>query len=263
MEKINEIANMVKVTNDQKIALRLALPNEKPAGLAVLLHGFSSSMKNSTNEALLPLLTAKDIAVLRFDFRGHGGESDGLIDDATLSSAVLDLKTAVSWATSEYSSLSYIRRVLVASSFGAAAALAGAKIVGASGIVLKSPVSDIYNMQLQRRGEKGMHEWKETGYATVTGKKGTIRLKYAYVEDAMRYNLPQLAKEYGIPISVIHGSEDEVVPYKHSVRLCQTVGTLSTFITIEGGDHRYSRQEDFDKAINFLVEQTQLFLGLK
>lgn len=262
MNKFNEVEDKKIVEGNQSIAIRLALPAPgKPAGLAVLLHGFSSSMKNSTNEALLPSLLAKNIAVLRFDFRGHG-ESDGEIGNITITSAVLDLKKAVDWSATEYPELSSIRHVLVGSSFGGAIALAGARQVGASGIILKSPVSDIYQMQLQRRGEDGMREWKDTGVASVTGKKGTSWLKYTYIEDAIQYNLHKIAQESGIPINVIHGNEDEVVPYSHTVQLCNNVGSLAKLMTIDGGDHRYSRKDDFDKMITFLTQQTQLQLGL-
>ncbi len=78
---------------------RLAATLELPAGLrrppvVVFAHGFRSGRASSRNRAIAESLVASGIAAFLFDFTGHG-ESEGSIEEATVSQMVGDLGAAI------------------------------------------------------------------------------------------------------------------------------------------------------------------------
>lgn len=251
--EVTNIKDSVFLTGGQQICVRLHLPAQA-RGMAVLVHGFSSTMDSSTNSRLVAVLPENGVAVLCFDLRGHGA-SDGQIQDLTLSAAVEDLLGAVHWACVGWPGLRNVPRVVVGSSFGGAVALAGAARAGACGLVLKAPVSDMASMQREARGEDGMRQWRETGYGLLPGKGGMIPVHYALIEDSLQYDLPRMALESGLPIRIVHGRRDEVVPCEHSERLCALVGDRARLLVLDGGDHQFTDEADFERMSSFLERQ--------
>lgn len=59
-------------------------------------------------------------------------------------------------------------------------------------------------------------------------------------ETLLKYKLPtyQYLQEVSCPITIFHGTEDKVVPYKSAKKLFEaSPKALTTFITIDGGNH--------------------------
>ena len=51
-------------------------------------------------------------------------------------------------------------------------------------LALKSPVSDYEEVELLKRGEKGIEEWKQKGWIKCEKSDGTpLKLKYSFFED--------------------------------------------------------------------------------
>lgn len=232
----------------ESVVATLSTP-ARPLGLAILLHGHSSSRNNSTNLALSPKLLDADLYVLRFDFRGHN-DSEGSLERLTISAGVEDLAAVRSAAYRAHPALQSLPCSLFGSSFGGAVAIVAAQTTGVIGLVLKSPVTDIAEMQRLRKGRLGMLAWRLRGFTTVAGSKGPTRLKYSYVADAQRYDLYSIARNAAVPVTIVHGSSDEVVPVTQSRRLAAALGSRATLTILDGVDHRYSRREDFDRMID-------------
>ena len=240
----------VEVDAGERICLAFDLPLNEPKGIAVLLHGFGSSKDNKTNNALLPMLLRREIAVLRFDFRGCG-ESDGRIEDTTVSAGIQDLLAANRWLGTNFPKSSNIPLMLFGSSFGGAVAIASSPHMKLRELVLKSPIWDIYDMQLFQRGGWKMAMWKLRGYTFVSGKTKTSRLNYSYISDGKNYDLYALAKSAGIQTFTVHGTKDEVVPFSQSEKAEKL--DLTKLLAITGADHRYSRAQEFDAMIQACV----------
>ncbi len=58
-----------------------------------------------------------------------------------------------------------------------------------------------------------------------------IDLKYQFSNDK---NIPKVL----YPVTIVHGTEDLVVPYRNATRLQDVLNTKDEFITIEGGEHK-------------------------
>lgn len=79
----------------------------------------------------------------------------------------------------------------------------------------------------------------ETPYYSITD-VAKSRFPIFPVEKLLKYKLPsfQYIQQVNCPITMFHGTEDVVVPYKSAKKLFEaSPKDLTTFITIEGGNH--------------------------
>jgi pimeloyl-ACP methyl ester carboxylesterase len=219
---------------------------DKP--IIVLCHGFSTSKDGRTYVRLEEILNNSGISTLRFDFFGHG-ESNGKFEELTLSEAVDDIQKAIRLLKDS----GYRKIGLFGSSFGGMAS-----IVTASGgqdlyvLALKSPVSDYLGVLLSRISEQELKNWKREGVIHFTGNEGEeLKLNYSFFEDATKISGYDMAKKIKIPTLIVHGSKDETVPVEQSKKTAGLIENCRLKI-IEGGDHTYSKEEDFEKLLDLV-----------
>lgn len=73
------------------LAATLFRPSEAPSHLAILMHGFMANQRYSLFQKLTANLCEKGIAVLTFDFNGHG-RSEGRFCDMTVENELQDAR---------------------------------------------------------------------------------------------------------------------------------------------------------------------------
>ncbi len=210
----------------------------------VLCHGFSTSKDSSTCIRLQNILNNAKISTFRFDFFGHG-ESEGKFEDITITEAVDDILSAIKFLKEKW----HTKIGLFGSSFGGLAALLSAtKTSDLFVLILKSPVSNYEELYLEKKKE--LDEWKRNGFTFYVSKEGEKRkLNYSFFKDFKSNDGYVAAKKIKIPTLIVHGDEDETVPVKQSRK---TAGLMAncTLKIIHGANHRYSREEDFQKMLN-------------
>lgn len=229
--------------------------NTKKAQIVILCHGFLSSKDGRTCKNLQTALNRSNTSTFCFDFFGHG-ESEGKIEDITISEAADDIICAISFVKSRgFSSIG-----LFGSSFGGLASIiAASKERSLSVIALRSPVSsfeDIYRSQkyLLLFGTDAIVRWKENGYLEhgffSGGKK--IRINYSFYEDSLKNNGYTAASKINIPVLIVHGDRDGIVPVEQSKKTAANLrkGRLEI---IPGAGHEYRKEEDFEKMINLVT----------
>ena len=127
---------------------------EKP--VMVLCHGFATSKDGNTYTRLEAILNDNEISIFRFDLFGHG-ESNGTLEDITISKAVDDVQNAIRFLKES----GYKKIGLLGSSFGGMASLLAAlKRDNLYVLALKSPVSDYPNL-LALRDKEEIDTWKQ------------------------------------------------------------------------------------------------------
>ena len=222
--------------------------------VVILLHGFSSGKNNATNQALLAQLELMGLPSLRFDFRGCY-ESSGDVGLSTITTGLLDLRSVLDESDISPDQVG----VLVGSSFGAAVALAAAGEIRPQGIALRSPMVDIAAVQRERRGDRVMEQWRKKGFI----EEPKYRLSYEYVADAEQYDLQSAVGELGrVPITVVHGDRDDIVPHHFSQEFVAASPTTRTLVTIPGAGHRYDGPGEFDQMIGALRVAISAFIGM-
>ena len=215
----------------------------------VLCHGLSSSMERVTYARLQDVLTAHGWAVLRFDFSGHG-KSEGRFEDVTVTRAVGDVVSALSWVREK----GYSNIHLFGSSFGGLAAVMAAAQESVRSLALKSPVSyypDIwFSEEIEEWRRKGIREKRRDG-------EKVWNLKYSFAQDAERHNGWKAAEMIRIPVLIVHGDADTVVPVSQSRELAQRLSN-GILREVVGADHQYSKDEHFEEMFSHI---TSFFLS--
>lgn len=221
---------------------------ERP--IIILCHGFTTGKESFTCVRLEKLLNQKNISTFRFDFFGHG-ESEGKFEDITVSEAVDDILKAIKLVKKK----GYLRMGLVGSSFGGLASiLAASKTNDLFVLALKAPISDLLGKLISQNNRYPVEKWKDKGFLyhkNDAGKK--FKLNYSFFEDAKKTNGYDVAKKIKIPTMIIHGDKDESVPIEQSKKLASLIENCRLEI-FKGCDHKFSKQEDFNKMLNLITE---------
>lgn len=221
---------------------------QKP--ITILCHGFPSSKDSNTNLALEKALNEDGVSTLRFDFFGQG-ESEGNFEDITISECVEDIFSAVKYLKS----LGYAKIALVGSSSGGGASImAAAKLPDLFALVLKAPAVDHLEVEIAKRGEYGIEQCKEKGYAYHVRSNGEkFKINYSFFEDLKNNIGYDVADKISAPTLIVHGDADKDVPIVQSIKISTLIENCHLQI-FHGADHRFSKSEDFEKMIHTIAE---------
>lgn len=230
--------------------------SNKKQPIIILSHGFSTSKNSRTYLRLQNILNKHQISNLRFDFFGHG-ESEGKIEDITISEAVDDILNAIKFLKNQ----GYTKIGLFGSSFGGIASLITAsKTDDLFLLVLKSPVSNYEEKEIATKSKKELEDWKNKGFRYyVSGDGRKLKLNYTFFKDFKNNNGYKAAKKIKIPTLIVHGDNDETVPIEQSKKTANLIKNCKLEI-VKGADHRYSKPKDFEKMLdlisNFIVQNS-------
>ncbi len=224
-------------------------PPETADKVIILAHGYGSHKNRPKYLRFAEEFEKRNIATFRFDFSGRG-DSEGNFEDITISEGSNDVLKAIGLLKSK----DFSRIGLIGVSFGGiSSAIASSKTDDLKVLVLVCPVSDYVKKHILKFSEEGIKNWKETGYAQVEGKP----LRYRFFEDAKNNIVYDVADRINAPTLIIHGTEDEMVPYEQSVKTSRIIKNCR-LESIEGCDHGFSEKKHFEKmirlAVDFVVE---------
>lgn len=216
----------------------IALPESGGRRPCVILsHGLISSKGSSKYEALSQVLCAAGMAACRFDFAGCG-ESDGRLEETTLSGRVANLEAVFEWALI-HPSVDAGRIGLLGSSFGGCTSLV--KAARDSRVRCASFWATPHSL-----------EKKED---TVSG----ISFEDALYADFIRYDLLAEAKNVSCAL-VVHGDRDETVPVDEGRAIYENLKSPKKLEIIKGGDHVFSDPGHRTRAIELALDWFGRFL---
>ncbi|AMM85830.1 alpha/beta hydrolase [Martelella sp. AD-3] len=241
-----------------KIAMRLRQGSGEKQAL-VWFSGYGSDMLGTKAEALDAYAGEKDLAMIRFDYTGHG-ESEGAFKDGTISRWLADALAAIDHAAPE-------RIIIIGSSMGGWLALravqelkkqaGGPKV---EGLLLLAPAPDFTSELIEPDlNDAECKALAEQGYfeeASPYGPEPTI-FTAKLLDDGRRNRVLNGIIETGCPVHIIQGKQDADVPYAHALKLMSHLPADDVVLTlVQDGDHRLSRPEDIErmlKAVGDLV----------
>lgn len=202
--------------------------------IVIFIHGFNSTKNHKHFLPIIEKLIENGVSTFRYDTFGQG-ESDGELEDLTISEAVDDALQAIEYVNN----LGFKNIGLVGTSFGGFVALITAgKYNKLKFLALKSPVSD-YNEQVKVVAkEEDLATWKEKGFVNYGDADQFIKLNYPFFEDMMRHDAYEIAKELTIPTLIVHGDSDTSVSISQSKKLASIL-TNAKLEIIHGADHGY------------------------
>ncbi len=223
----------------QWIAGMLHVPAiENPPGV-IASHGLLSSKSSDKYIALGEKLSEDGIAMLRFDFRGVG-ESEGRLEDDTVSRRIADLGSAINFMRSRRDLSERIG--LVGSSLGGYVSLLRAST---------------------EKGIKAVVIWATPFHLDDLGeKKGDEEYPLpaeSFFKDLPKHRLLPLLPKISNCL-VIHGQEDETVPVDQAWEIFHSLGSPKEIHIIEGGDHRLTHPAHRKRAIDLTLEWLKKYL---
>ena len=202
----------------QEVAFRTAdglelrgwyLPARQPVPRAAVLVFNGNAGDRSYRTPLAEALAGQGLAVLLFDYRGYGGNpgtpsETGLLADARAARAALTSRDGVDPG----------RIVYFGESLGAAAAVALAVEQPPAALVLRSPFTSLGDMA--------------RFHYPLLPAGPFLRDRYPAIE--------QIA-QVTVPLLVVAGSRDRIVPVEQSRRLYEAAREPKRFVLVEGADH--------------------------
>ncbi len=211
----------------------------------VFLGGLHSDMTGTKATFLAGHCRSAGRAFVRFDYFGHGASS-GRFEEGTIGR----------WAGDALAVLDEVAegpQVLVGSSLGGwimllAALARPGRVRGLVGVAAAPDFTeDLIWAQLPEEGRRRLEEegvWHRPSAYGEAPYPITRRL----IEEARRHLLLRGPIGIACPVRLIHGLEDEDVPWEVSLRLCRALaGGDVTLALVKGGGHRLSEPADLER----------------
>ncbi len=250
--------------DDTKLCGIFMLP-KNVRGYTLLAHGITMD-KNEWNNFYVDIahqLSKKNIASLRFDFRGHG-ESGGAQKDVTIMGELLDIEASANKIFYQWNDGISI----IGTSFGAGPAIlyAAQNSNKIKCLVLLCPVLDYITTFLkpitpwakETFNEKGFKYLEKNGYILLDGE---FKLGVKLIEEFKVIKPYELLIELNCPVLTIHGDKDTMVPYKISKKYI-IPNKKYEFITLKGADHGFiglndetGESEESHKNKKFVIDK--------
>ena len=127
--------------------------------------------------------------------------------------------------------------------------LAAPKIKALEAVALKSPVSDYPGSLFARMNKSELDEWRTKDYYIYKDGNGQEqRINYSFYQDAVSLNIDRILPSIEVPVFIVHGDQDEIVPIEQSIKTASLLQDARLEI-IKGADHIYSQAQHFERMI--------------
>lgn len=236
------------------LAARLELPSQQPIAYALFAHCFTCGKDSLAARRISEALTARGIAVLRFDFTGLGS-SDGDFANTHFSSNVADVVAAADH-------LRKTRRapaLLIGHSLGGAAALAAAAAVPETRAVvtIAAPsdpghVTGLFRDRVEAIRERGH------GEVDIGGRR--FRIRREFLDDVAEQRLLERVKDLRKALLVFHSPLDATVGIENASKIFAAAKHPKSFVSLADADHLLSRSGDAVYVANVLAAWAERYL---
>lgn len=218
-------------------------PGKTPG--VVFLTGFKSDMTGSKALALEEFCRNRGQAFLRFDYTGHG-QSSGDFEDGTIGE----------WADDTVLALDHLcegPQVLVGSSMGGWIMLLAAlarpdRIAGLVGTAAAPDFTE--DLMLNDLTEEQKHQIDTQGFIEIPNcyDEEPYKITKALLDDGRNHLLLQGEISLDCPVRLIHGDNDQDVPWETSLRIANNIRSTDVeTLFVKNGDHRLSEPHDLDR----------------
>ena len=219
----------------------LETPESNIKFYALFAHCFTCGKDVAAASRISRALTAKGIAVLRFDFTGLGN-SDGDFANTNFSSNIQDLVSAADFLRKEYSA----PKLLIGHSLGGAAVLAVAhKVPESVAVVTIGSPSDAAHVAHNFAAHIDDIEANGEAEVNLAGRK--FKIKKQFLDDINSYNTGHISK-LKKALLVMHSPADTVVNISEAEKIYQAALHPKSFVSLDSTDHLLSNKNDSEYA---------------
>jgi uncharacterized OsmC-like protein/pimeloyl-ACP methyl ester carboxylesterase len=239
-----------------QLAAALDLPDGEPSAYALFAHCFTCGKDVLAAKRIATALSAKGIAVLRFDFTGLGS-SEGDFANATFSSNVADLVRAADHLRETRKAPA----ILIGHSLGGAAILAAAdKIPEAKAVVTIAAPSDPVHVTGLFRDQ--VDDIREQGKAEVSLAGRPFTIKREFLDDVAEQRLLDQVQNLRKALLVMHSPTDDTVGIDNATRIFVAAKHPKSFVSLSGADHLLSQRRDSSYAAEVIAAWATRYVDL-
>lgn len=213
---------------------------------ALFAHCFTCGKDVAAASRISRALTAKGIAVLRFDFTGLGN-SDGDFANTNFSSNIQDLVAAADFLRKEYSA----PKLLIGHSLGGAAVLGVARKVEESvAVVTIGAPSDAAHVA--HNFEAHIEDIETNGEAEVNLAGRSFKIQKQFLDDIKSYGNSHISK-LKKALLVMHSPIDATVKISEAEKIYQSALHPKSFVSLDDADHLLTNKKDSEYAADVIA----------
>jgi uncharacterized OsmC-like protein/alpha/beta superfamily hydrolase len=242
--------------NGEKLSALLERPTAQPVAFALFAHCFTCGKDNLAAKRIAQALTARGIAVLRFDFTGLGA-SEGEFANTTFSSNIADLVAAADHLRKMYQAPA----ILIGHSLGGAAVLAAASRVPEARAVatIAAPADPAHVTGLFQQHVADIHEKGEVEVA-LAGRP--FRIRKEFLDDVATQKLEQCVHNLHKALLVLHSPTDDLVGIENASAIFTAAKHPKSFVSLSGADHLLSKRRDAVYVAEVIAAWSERYLDM-
>jgi len=240
----------------EKLAATLDRPVGEPSAYALFAHCFTCGKDVLAAKRIAEGLTARGIAVLRFDFTGLGA-SEGEFANTHFSSNVADLVAAANHLREMYRAPA----ILIGHSLGGAAVLAAAQHCPEARAVatIAAPADPAHVIGLFKQHVADIHAQGEVEVA-LAGRP--FRIRKEFLDDVAQQKLHQCLANLRKALLVLHSPADDLVGIENASAIFTAAKHPKSFISLSGADHLLSRRADAVYVADVIAAWSERYLDM-
>jgi putative redox protein len=241
----------------ERLAALIDRPAGAPRAFALFAHCFTCGKDIRAARRIAEGLTARGIAVLRFDFTGLGA-SEGEFANTNFSSNVADLVAAAN----------HLRKVerapalLIGHSLGGAAVLAAAGDVPEARAVatIAAPADPSHVTGLLK---DHVDEIRARGEVEVTLAGRPFRIRREFLDDVSEQRLDEKIGELRKALLVLHAPSDDIVGIDNASHIFLAAKHPKSFVSLADADHLLSNPRDAAYAADVIAAWASRYLEME
>ena len=241
----------------ERLAALIDRPAGAPRAFALFAHCFTCGKDIRAARRIAEGLTARGIAVLRFDFTGLGA-SEGEFANTNFSSNVADLVAAAN----------HLRQVerapalLIGHSLGGAAVLAAAGDVPEARAVatIAAPADPSHVTGLLK---DHVDEIRARGEVEVTLAGRPFRIRREFLDDVSEQRLDEKIGELRKALLVLHAPSDDIVGIDNASHIFLAAKHPKSFVSLADADHLLSNPRDAAYVADVIAAWASRYLEME
>ena len=232
----------LKISKSKK--LRYLSINQNSNLSIVFLHGFMSDIEGNKPKNFLNYCKKRKLGFLAVEYSGHG-KSSGKFNNSNISKWTEDVRVSINKIINKK------KFILIGSSMGAWISLNQFKyfknqIKGFLGI--GSGPEFLERLMWKRFSDKVKKEIIQKGIYQLKHGEYEYPITYQLIKDGRKNKVLHKKYKIKIPVTMVHGSKDEVVPVIYSRKILKIFNNAKkNILVIKNGDHSLSSKVSLKK----------------
>lgn len=233
-------SQFIKNRKNQKLAIAIDIAKPQK-GLAFIMHGLSGYKEQPHIVAMAEAFRENGYTTVIFDTTNTFGESEGNYENATTTNYYEDLEDVIKWSESQ----AWFEKpfILAGHSLGGiCTALFAEKYP--ERVMALAPISTVVTGKLSfdTYDREELEDWEKSGWQIQesASNPGMIkRLKWAHMEDRLKYDLLPEVEKLKMPVLLIVGENDTSTPLEHQKILFDALPGPKELHVIKGAKHTF------------------------